>query len=215
MKKVIVYKKNNKLSENDYYQYNKYQKIMMLLNDVIFEMLEKGMYKKMFFLKDQIEFCEEINKFIFFILVDEIVLQKIYCKYFKSEKIIIKGMSFMGVNELFVMGDMLSMVLKDVFMDVNIYDNDICLLQYFFISFILFSDVIFFYKFYIMDIIFVDKDKCFYFIFVFNNLQDFGFMGYFYVLVDLFYMVKKCIMNLFKKLGVNFVDNMDIIQEFE
>ena len=46
MKKVIAHKKNNKLSENDYYQYNKYQKITMSLNDVTPEMLEKGMYKK-------------------------------------------------------------------------------------------------------------------------------------------------------------------------
>ena len=64
MKKVIAHKKNNKLSENDYYQYNKYQKITMSLNDVTPEMLEKGMYKKMPFLKDQIELCEETNKFI-------------------------------------------------------------------------------------------------------------------------------------------------------
>ena len=55
MKKVIAHKNNNKLSENDYYQYNKYQKITMSLNDVTPEMLEKGMYKKMPFLKDQIE----------------------------------------------------------------------------------------------------------------------------------------------------------------
>ena len=46
MKKVIAHKNNNKLSENDYYQYNKYQKITMSLNDVTPEMLEKGMYKK-------------------------------------------------------------------------------------------------------------------------------------------------------------------------
>ena len=38
------------------------------------------------------------------------------------------------MNELFATGDMLSTVLKDVFTDVNIYDNDIRLLQYPFIS---------------------------------------------------------------------------------
>ena len=39
MKKVIAHKRNNKLDENDYYQYNKYQKITMALNDVTPEML--------------------------------------------------------------------------------------------------------------------------------------------------------------------------------
>ena len=215
MKKVIAHKKNNKLSENDYYQYNKYQKITMSLNDVTPEMLEKGMYKKMPFLKDQIELCEETNKFILPISVDETASQKIYRKRPKSEKTIIKGMSSTGVNELFATGDMLSTVLKDVFTDVNIYDNDIRLLQYPFISPISSSDAISFYKFYIMDTTFVDKDKCFHLTFVPNNSQDFGFTGHLYVLADSSYTVKKCTMNLPKKSGVNFVDNMDIIQEFE
>lgn len=215
MKKVIAHKKNNKLSENDYYQYNKYQKITMSLNDVTPEMLEKGMYKKMPFLKDQIELCEETNKFIIPISVDETASQKIYRKHPKSEKTIIKGMSSTGVNELFATGDMLSTVLKDVFTDVNIYDNDIRLLQYPFISPISSSDAISFYKFYIMDTTFVDKDKCFHLTFVPNNSQDFGFTGHLYVLADSSYTVKKCTMNLPKKSGVNFVDNMDIIQEFE
>ena len=215
MKKVIAHKKNNKLSENDYYQYNKYQKITMSLNDVTPEMLEKGMYKKMPFLKDQIELCEETNKFILPISVDETASQKIYRKQPKSEKTSIKGMSSTGVNELFATGDMLSTVLKDVFTDVNIYDNDIRLLQYPFISPISSSDAISFYKFYIMDTTFVDKDKCFHLTFVPNNSQDFGFTGHLYVLADSSYTVKKCTMNLPKKSGVNFVDNMDIIQEFE
>lgn len=215
MKKVIAHKKNNKLSENDYYQYNKYQKITMSLNDVTPEMLEKGMYKKMPFLKGQIELCEETNKFILPISVDETASQKIYRKHPKSEKTIIKGMSSTGVNELFATGDMLSTVLKDVFTDVNIYDNDIRLLQYPFISPISSSDAISFYKFYIMDTTFVDKDKCFHLTFVPNNSQDFGFTGHLYVLADSSYTVKKCTMNLPKKSGVNFVDNMDIIQEFE
>ena len=215
MKKVIAHKNNNKLSENDYYQYNKYQKITMSLNDVTPEMLEKGMYKKMPFLKDQIELCEETNKFILPISVDETASQKIYRKHPKSEKTIIKGMSSTGVNELFATGDMLSTVLKDVFTDVNIYDNDIRLLQSPFISTISCSDGISLYTFYIMDTTFVDKDKCFHLTFVPNNSQDFGFTGHLYVLADSSYTVKKCTMNLPKKSGVNFVDNMDIIQEFE
>lgn len=215
MKKVIAHKKNNKLEENDYYQYNKYQKITMSLNDVTPDMLEKDMYKKMPFLKDQIEHCEETDKFILPISVDETASQKIYRKQPKSEKTIIKGMSSSGVNELFATGDMLGTLLKDVFTDVNIYDDDIRLLQYPFISPISSSDAISFYKFYIMDTTYVDKDKCFHLTFVPNNSQDFGFTGHLYVLADSSYTVKKCTMNLPEKSGVNFVDNMDIIQEFE
>ena len=43
-------------------------------------------------------------------------------------------MNASGVDELFSTGDMLSTVLKDVFSDVNIYDNNIRLLQTPFVS---------------------------------------------------------------------------------
>lgn len=105
-------------------------------------------------------------------------------------------MNSSGVNELFATGDMLSTVLKDVFTDVNIYDDDIRLLQYPFISPISSSDAISFYKYYIMDTTYVDKDRCFHLTFVPNNSQDFGFTGHLYVLADSSYTVKKCTMNL-------------------
>ena len=215
MKKVIANKKNNNLEVNDYYQYNKYQKLTMALNDVTPDMLEKGMYKKMPFLKDQIEVCEETNKLILPISVDETASQKIFRKEPKSEKTIVKGMSSTGVNEFFATGDILTTVLKDVFTDVNINDDDIRLLQYPFISPISSKDAISFYKYYIMDTTYVDKTKCFHLTFVPNNSQDFGFTGHLYVLADSSFAVKKCILNLPKKSGVNFVDNMNIIQEFE
>jgi hypothetical protein len=110
---------------------------------------------------------------------------------------------------------MLTTVLKDVFTDVNIYDDDIRLLQYPFISPISSSDAIGFYRYFIMDTTYVDKDKCFHLTFVPNNSQDFGFTGHLYILADSSYAVKRCTMNLPKKTGVNFVDNMEIIQDFE
>ena len=61
----------------------------------------------------------------------------------------------------------------------------------------------------------VDKRECVHLTFVPQNSQDFGFTGHLYVLADSSYTVKKCTMNLPKKSGVNFVDNMDIIQECE
>ena len=215
MKKVIAAKKTNNLANNDYYQYNRYQKITLSLNEVTPEMLDKGMYKKMPFLKDQIELCNETGKFILPLSVDETASQKIYRKSPKSEKTIIKGINSNGINDLFATGDMLNTALKDVFTDVDIYQDDIRLLQYPFISPISSSDAISFYKYYIMDTIQVESDKCFHLTFVPNNSQDFGFTGHLYVLADSSYLVKKCLLNLPAKSGVNFVDNMSIIQEFE
>jgi hypothetical protein len=215
MKKVIANKYHQELEENDFYQYNKYQKLVMAINNVTDEYLEKGIFKKMPELKEQVEFSKETESMILPISVDETVSQKIYRRSPKSEKTYIKGVNSTGVNELFATGDMLTTVLKDVFTDVNIYDDDIRLLQYPFISPISSSDAIGFYRYFIMDTTYVDKDKCFHLTFVPNNSQDFGFTGHLYVLADSSYAVKRCTMNLPKKTGVNFVDNMEIIQDFE
>ena len=108
---------------------------------------------------------------------------------------------------------MLTTVLKDVFQDIDIYEDRFRFLQYPFDSPV--SDAgIRFYKFYIMDTVYVERDKCFHLSFVPNNSQDFGFTGHLYILADSTYRVKKCQLNLPKKTDINFVDNMIIDQKF-
>ena len=97
---------------------------------------------------------------------------------------------------------MLGTVLKDVFADINIYDDDIRLLQQRFVSPIG-NNAISFYKYYLMDTLMVDKRECVHLTFVPQNSQDFGFTGHLYVLKDSTYAVQKCTMNLPKKSGVN------------
>lgn len=66
-----------------------------------------------------------------------------------------------------------------------------------------------------MDTLMVNKRECVHLTFVPQNSQDFGFTGHLYVLKDSTYAVQKCTMNLPKKSGVNFVNRMDIVQQYE
>ncbi|MCI6829332.1 MAG: DUF5686 and carboxypeptidase regulatory-like domain-containing protein [Prevotella sp.] len=213
MKKVIEAKKRTDLDNRDYYQYNKYQKITLALNDITPEKLEDPKMKKKPWLKDQVEKCEYNGKLILPVSVDETVTQKIYRKHPHSEKNIVKGQNSTGVNDLFQTGDILNTVLKDVFTDVNINDDQIRLLQYPFTSPIG-KDAVAFYRFYIMDTLYVERDKCFHLHFLPNNQQDFGFRGDIYILADSSYQVKRCELTIPKKSDVNFVENMKIVQEF-
>ena len=214
MKKVIEHKKALKLEENDFYQYQKYEKMKMSINDVTPEKMEKGIYKKFSFFKDQVEVSPKTNKMILPISIKETASRTIYRKSPKSEKTIIEGMNTNGIEEFFNTGDMLGTILTDVSSDVNIYDDDIRLLQRRFVSPIG-RGAISFYKFYLMDTLMVDKQECVHLTFVPQNPQDFGFTGHLYVVKDSTYAVKKAVMNLPKKTGVNFVENLDIVQQFE
>jgi len=213
MRKVIAAKKLTDLSNHEFYQYNKYQKITLAINDIKPSQLSTGLFKKAPWLTKQVETCPYNNKMILPVSVDETVTQKIYRKSPHSEKSIIKGQNSTGINELFQTGDILTVTLKDVFSDVNIYNDQVRLLQYPFTSPIG-KDAIGFYRFYIEDTVYVDKDKCFELSFTPNNSQDFGFRGELFVLADSSWQVKKCILNIPKRSDVNFVENLKVIQEF-
>lgn len=213
MKKVIERKKQTDLENRDYYQYNKYQKITLALNDITQEKLESPKFKKAAWLKDQVELCQYNKKMILPLSVDETVTQKIYRKHPKSEKNIVKGQNSTGVNDLFQTGDILTTTLKDVFTDVNIYDDQVRLLQYPFTSPIG-KGAIGFYRFYIEDTLYVDRDKCIHLHFLPNNQQDFGFRGDIYILADSSYQVKRCELTIPKRSDVNFVENLMVEQEF-
>lgn len=214
MKKVVANKKQYKITENDYYSYNVYQKLTFALNNITADSLkESKVFQHYPFFKDQVEYCPEINKKILPVTIDETLTQKVYRKNPKSEKSIIKGLNSSGVNELFNTGDMMNTVLKDIFQDIDIYNDRVRMLQYPFDSPIS-ENGIGFYKYYLMDTLYVEKDKCVHLSFVPNNSQDFGFTGHLYVLADSTYRVKECILNLPKKTDVNFVETLSVIQKF-
>ena len=214
MRKVIEHKKALKLEENDYYQYQKYEKMKMSLNDITPEKMEKGIYKKFAFFKDQVEESALSGKLILPISIKETASRTLYRKDPKSKKTLIEGMNSTGIEEFFNTGDMLGTILNDVFSDVNIYEDNIRLLQRYFTSPIGRGGIAF-YKYYLEDTVMVDGHECVHLTFVPQNSQDFGFTGHLYVQKDSTYAVRRCTMNLPKNTGVNWVESMSIVQQFE
>ena len=213
MKRVIAAKKRTDLDNHDYYQYNKYQKITMAVNDIKPDDLEQGLFKKQPWLLDQVETSSFNQKLILPISVDETVTQHIYRKDPKSEKDIIKGQKSDGINNVIQTGEILNTMLKEVFTDVDIYDDHVRLLQYPFTSPIG-ETATSFYRYYIEDTVYVDRDLCYHLQFIPNNQQDFGFRGELYILADSTLHVKRCSMTIPQRSDVNFVENMRIEQEY-
>ena len=213
MKKVIANKKATDLSRKDYYQYTKYQKLTLALNDMKMETLQSPRISKYKWIADQVETCEQTGKLILPASVDETVTQKIYRRSPHDEKEIVKGQRSSGINDFFQTGDILNTVSKDVFNDVNIYDDQVRLLQHPFTSPI--SDgAISFYRYYIEDTLLIERDSCIHLHFLPNNQQDFGYRGDLYVLKDSSYQVKRCELILPNQTDVNFVEGLKVMQEF-
>ncbi len=215
MRKVVAHKQLNDLSVSDYYSYNTYRKITFALNNITADSLrESKMFKKYPFFRNQVELCGETGKQILPISVDETLTQKVFRKNPRSEKNIVKGINSNGVNDVFNTGEIMTMVIKDIFTDVNVYDDHCRLLRLSFDSPIS-ENGIAFYRYFIMDTVYVQKDKCIHLSFVPNNSRDVGFSGHLYVLADSTYRVKHCTLNLPKKTNINYVTELKIRQEFE
>ena len=213
MKRVIAAKKESLLSNHSYYQYDKYQKVTMAINNLTPDDIEGKMFKKAPWLLDQVEVCPYNNKLILPISVDETLTQHIYRKDPRDEKDIVLGQTTKGISKLIQTGEALNTIVKDLFKDINLYDDQIDLLQKRFPSPIG-STAISFYHFYIDDTVYVNQDQCIRLQFMPANQQDFGFRGELYVLNDSTLHVKKCDMQLPANTGVNFVDAMKFEQEF-
>ena len=214
MKKVIAAKKKQDLKKHDFYSIDKYSKLVFAFNEVTDRVFEEGEFKKFPFLKDHVEPCNETGKLILPISVDETVTRNIYRKEPESEKSIVIGQRSEGINDLFNTGDILTTMLKDCFTDVDIYEDEVRLLQYPFISPISTGKAINFYRYFIEDTLSLDGDSCIRVDFTPNNPQDFGFSGTLYVLKDSTYRLKRADMGIPARSDVNFVERMRIIQDF-
>ena len=213
MRRVIAAKKKTDLANHPYYQYDKYQKITLALNDLSKEQLEGKFFSKRQYLLDQVEKSPYNGKLTLPVSVDETVSQHIYRKDPKSEKDIIKGQQTNGIGQVIQTGEILSTTMKDVFTDVDIYDDYVRLLQYPFPSPIG-RTAISFYHYYIEDTVYVERDLCYHLQFIPANSQDFGFRGELYVTADSILHVKKCNLYMPRNSDVNWVKDMKIEQEF-
>ena len=214
MRRVIAAKKRYDLKQHDYYQHTNYQKITFGLNDLTPDLIMSDEFRKRQWLLNQIEVCQHNNKLILPLSVEEKVTQKLYSKEPHAEKTIINGETRSGVNNMFRTGGSLNQLLADCFTEVDLYEDDIRLFQYPFTSPIG-RDAIAFYRFYLTDTTYVGRDLCYQVDFTPNNQQDFGFRGQLWVLADSSYQVKRCEMTLPKASGVNWVENLKSVQEYE
>ncbi|MBR3619192.1 MAG: carboxypeptidase-like regulatory domain-containing protein [Bacteroidaceae bacterium] len=203
MRKVIANKKLSDIKEKDFYHFEKYEKKTFSYNDI------KGT-------KDTLlsEICPETGKLIIPIMVDETSSEENYRKNPKTVKTTILAKRSDGFQSMLSSGDMLTTYVKDIFTDVDIYKDNVRLLQHPFISPISTNEAIGFYHYFIEDTLMVDNERCIDVVFLPNNTQDFGFAGHLYITDDNLNQVKRAIINVPTNSGVNFVDNLMVIQDF-
>ena len=199
---------------HDYYTYDKHTKINLGLNDFSEKEKKNWITKKFSFIFDYLDTSEVSGKPILNVSVKEKISTEYYRKSPHSEKELVRGNKSAGIDEVFDQ-ESIQRFLEDVFREVDIFGNDITLMQNRFVSPL--SNIgVNYYKYYLTDTIPVDGVKCIELSFVPFTPESFGFTGRIYVpLEDTTLFIKRVKLNVPKSINLNYVENIYMTQDFE
>lgn len=198
---------------HDYYSYDKYEKLVMGLNDFYPDRQSSWLTKKFDFIYEFIDTSEVSGKPILPISVKEKSSRVLYRKDGDKHKEYIAGIKRSGLDEM-ADEESIQKFLEDVFREIDIFRNDITLMQNRFVS-PLSHIAANYYKFY-LDTVSVMGERCLELSFAPHNRESFGFTGRMYLPVaDSTLFVKKVVLNVPKAINLNYVKNIYIVQNYE
>lgn len=198
---------------NDYYSYDKYERITLGLNDFDAED-QNRIARQIPELAEHVDTSEVSGRPYLSLMVKEKKSRTNYRKSPHAEKEIIDGSRSAGIDEILDQQSM-RVFMEDVLREIDLYDNDINLLQNRFVSPLsrIAPD---FYKFYLTDTVEVNGERCIVLSFYPHNRSAFGFIGQVYVPEgDSTMFIRKVEMRVPKEINLNWVDNLYISQTFD
>jgi hypothetical protein len=202
IKRVIDNKPLNRPEKYDYVEYDQYEKLEVSLSSVPEKLANSRMLRKYQFLFENRDTTKLQGKTLLPVYLEEKLTQKYYRKKPEKTKSIIRGEKRVNYGE-YIDNDGVSQYLNRLIMDVDIYDDNIPLFTYQFLSPI--ADLApTFYMFYIRDTVTDESGKkLIKMYFTPRNTNDLLFRGTMYITLDGNYV------------NLNFVRELRIDLDFE
>ena len=213
IEKVIEHKSENRKEGLDYYEYEKYEKTQFALSHFSDKLKQRKALRKFQFVFDNVDSTKLAGSRILPVYLKETLSDFYYRKSPKSTKEIIKANKMVSF-EGYIDNQGMTESLKYLYQDINIYDNDISFLTNKFLSPIA-KTAPDFYKYYIQDTSMVQGNKCVKLFFSPRNKTDMLFQGFMYIILDSSYVVKRIEMSVNKEINLNWVKDVNIVQEFD
>ena len=213
VKRLMAQKHGYDPKSHDYYNYTKYEKMTMGLNDFSEKQKKNWLTGKFKFIFDYLDTSEVSGKPILTVSVKEKVSDCHFRRSPESAKEVVRGAKSAGIDEAFDQ-ESVQRFLEDVFREVDIFGNDVPMMQNRFVS-PLSKIGVDYYKYYLSDTIDVEGVKCIELSFSPFTPESFGFLGRIYVpLNDSTLFIKRVKLNVPKSINLNYVESITILQDF-
>ncbi len=211
VKNIIERRNNNAPERREFYSRDRHEKLNIALNNFNAEN-NSHFGEKFKFLEQYIDTSLISGKPILHISARELIATDYYQNSPERRRQHVKGRKRNGIDDMFSTGE-IEALYEETFKDVDIFQDNISLFGSKFVSPL--SDLgPTFYRYYIMDTIDVDGEKCIDLAFAPFNPESFGFTGHLFVAADSTFFVKSVQMNVPHDINMNFIEYMNIKQDF-
>lgn len=213
MRKVIANRDRNRLEAQDYYSYDKHEKLELDLNNITEQFKERKMFKSFDFLWEYLD-TSDINGRVYLPLYIREILSSVYYRkdpeVKKERRHAIKMTTFDEALDL----ESMSSVFDLLYDDVNLYENSVNVLDNDFLS-PMAPWALNYYRFYILDTTYVNNKNAIHLAFIPRNKTFIGFTGDIYISNDGRYTLLKAVLGITKDISMNFVRDIKIVQEYD
>lgn len=206
-KKVIANKRINNKEKLMAYEYEVYNKMQLDLNNIGEKFTNRDIIKRLDLVMNYLDTSDNGKNYLPVILSES--LSDFYFKNNpKKKKEVVKATRIVGVDNLH-----LNQFMGEMYLDINIYDNNINLFNRSFISPV--SDFARnFYKFYLEDSTYIDNQWCYKLSFMPKRSGDLTFKGEMWI-HDTTYAVKKFSASMTESANINYVQDLYFEHHFD
>ena len=212
--KVIEHKDRNREKALGRYYRDVYEKTTLALDDFHPDFESKRFWRKFRFIEKYIDETPFDATPILTISMRETMMRQTWLLSKRQNRTLITAKRQEGLDQLLGQ-EGLDESLGEMFVPIDIYDNDIELMMNHFTSPLHSSLATVFYRFYITDTLMEHNRQCIELSFVPANERSYGFTGQMYIAMDGSYSVVKYNMRVAPKVNLNFVRDLTVIQSYQ
>ena len=213
IRNVIRHKKQNRLSGQEYFEYDKYEKMELDLNNITDKLRDRSFLTPFQFVFENMDTSEINGKPYLPIFIQETSSTIYYRQSPKTKKEHRKGVKMSGFKKYWD-NEGIAAIMDMLYQEIDIYENNIDITDVQFVS-PLSPIAPEFYRFYIMDTVMINGKQCVDLAFLPRNKMNFGFRGNIWVTLDGNYTVIKLDLGITEQISMNWIDDLKIIQEFQ
>lgn len=211
VKNIIERRDDNAPENKPFYSRDRHEKLNVALNN--FNSSEESHFGKKFsFLNNYIDTSLVSGKPILHISARELLATDYYRKSPERKRQHVKARKREGIDDI-ISAESLEALYEETFKDVNIFQDNISLFGNKFVSPLSKLGPTF-YRYYIMDTLDIAGERCIDLAFTPFNSESFGFTGHVYITADSTFFIKLVQMNVPHDINMNFIEYMNIRQEF-